>query len=431
MKKLINFIQSKFYFKFIFYMFIFLGFSILFYMIDKNSNLSTHLRFSQEFLEDFLIMMLAAIITMVTITFSIIMVVLTLYSGQFSPRTLNDFLQRKVPLNTLAYYIGVSIFSLVSLVLSETKPNTLYSFTTLFAIIIFILSLILFAYFIHYVAKSVQINVYIDKMVKEAVINIEKQQKEIEEDTNILFERNDEDEEKEYKNEYTSKHTGYLIDINKTKLLNYLQENDLSITVNIPLNEHIYEGDILFKYQGNSSFNFDDDVINACFTISDEIGSFSEYREKTMKLVEIAVRALSPGTNDPFTAQICIQQLGFIFMKLSDNYYSLYYHDDSGKERIMIKTLNYKDLLYDHFYQIYLYGKGDLTIISALLKAFTRIAGQSNQDMKDSLWDFAEYVIKDIDIKQLHVFDSREVKIPLKDLAYQCRKLEKYKSMIE
>ena len=431
MKKLFNLIRSKYYFKFIIYMIIFSFLSYAIFLIDQSSNNQNIFIFSQSFLADFLIMMLAAIITMVTITFSIIMVVLTLYSGQFSPRTLNDFLQRKIPLNILGYFIGVSVFSIIGLVLSETHPTVIYSWLTFISIILFVLSLILFAYFIHYVAKSVQINVYIDKMVKEAVKNIETYQETIQKDPLIQLERNDEEEQIDYQLEYQTKRTGYLIDINKKKLLGYLKDNDLSISVNIPLNEHIYEDDVLFKYQGTDAFDFDEDVINDCFSISEEVGSFSEYREKTMKLVEIAVRALSPGTNDPFTAMTCIDQLGFVFMKLSDTYYSLYYHDEDNTERLMIKTLNYDDLLYDHFYQIYLYGNKDLTIISSLLKAFTRIASNSNHHMKVSLWNFAEYLLKDISIKEMHPLDQREIRIPLRDLFVQCHKSKEYKSLID
>ena len=434
MKKIFNHLNNTYYYKFLLFMGLFSALSVGLFFLDlslQNSHLSETLHFSQNFLEDFLIMMIAAIITMVTITFSTIMVVLTLYSGQFSPRTLNDFLQRKVPLNILGYFIGVTIYALIGLVISENNPDLIYAGLTLFALFFFIFSIILFAYYIHYVAKSVQINVYIDQMVKEAVNKIEDNQKTIEEDPLIQLERNDEVEEKTFEHTYKTKRTGYLIDINKKKLLSYLKENNLSISVNIPLNEHIYEDDVLFNYQGKASFDFDENIIKESFVISQEIGGFSAYKEKTMKLVEIAVRALSPGTNDPFTAVTCIEQLGFVFKKLSDTYYSLYYHDDTGVERLMIRSLNYDDLLYDHFYQIYLYGKKDLTIIANILKAFSRIASDSNHDMRISLWQFAKYILKEYDLSSFHTLDFREVHIPLRDLAIQCGQKDAYKSLIE
>jgi len=435
MKKVMNYLRNKYYIKFILYMIIFGILSYTLVFIDRQIQESSYIQyfyFRQDFLEDFLIMMVAGIITMVTITFSTIMVVLTLYSGQFSPRTLKDFLQRKVPINILGFFVGIIFFGLITIINTQRHHLIIYSNTSLMSLILFATSMILFAYYIHYVAKSVQVNVYIDQLVKGAVKKIESYQSTIKEDPLIQLERDDEKEEKTFDLEYESKRTGYLVDINKDKLIEYLKEHNVSISVNIPLNEHVYEDDILFKYQtSNESFSFDDETIQEYFIIKDEIGSFSEYRQQTMKLVEIAVRALSPGTNDPFTAITCIDQLGFIFKKLSDTYYSLYYHDEDGQERLMFKTLNYDDLLYDHFYQIYLYGKKDYTIISSIIKAFIRIAKESNRDMKQSLWDFSHYVLKDIDFKKIHRFDYKEIVTHLKDLARECYKIEEFNEIIE
>ncbi|MDD3128932.1 MAG: DUF2254 domain-containing protein [Candidatus Izemoplasmatales bacterium] len=154
------------------------------------------------------------------------------------------------------------------------------------------------------------------------------------------------------------------------------------------------------------------------------------YSNKTMKLVEIAVRALSPGINDPVTAMNCIDQIGYVFMKLSDSHYSLYYKDEEGKERLVIKTMNFDNLLYDHFYQINLYGKTDLKITSRLIRALTRIGSDSNIEMKKSLWDFAKYIIKDIDFRNIHKFDFNEINYELKELALVTKNAEDYKNII-
>ncbi|MGM0495424.1 MAG: DUF2254 domain-containing protein [Bacillota bacterium] len=435
MKKIFNFIKNKYYFKFLLYIIIFSVFAIGFFYLDKNiqgTNYNLTLAFKQAFLNSFLIMMIAAIITIVTITFSIIMVVLTLYSGQFSPRTLNDFLQRKVPLHILGYYIGVIIYTLISLIITENYPSLFFSNLTLFALIIFVIGIVLFAYFIHYISKSVQVNIYIDKLVKEAVNDIEKYQETIKENPSIHLKQDSDKIKTEFNNEFKIKKTGYFIDINTKKLIPYLKKNNINITVIKPYNEHVFEDDVLFKYNTkNKSFSFDEEIINDCFIISSEIGNYSEYRNRTMKLVEIAIRALSPGVNDPSTAKSCIDQLGYIFMKLSDAHYSLHYYDEENNERLTIKALNYDLLLYDHFYQIMLYGKNDLMIISALIKALTRISKDSNYDMKNSLWKFAKYILKDFKLKELHEFDFREINYELKELAIKTNKYSEYSDLLE
>ncbi|MCF7924638.1 MAG: DUF2254 domain-containing protein [Candidatus Izimaplasma sp.] len=436
MKKIISILKNKYYFKFLLHIIIFSALAIGIFYIDKNiQNTSYNLTFAfkQSFLKSFLMMMIAGIITIVTITFSTIMVVLTLYSGQFSPRTLNDFLQRKVPLHILGYFIGVSIYSLIGLILSENYPNYLFSNLTLFAMFLFLTGIILFAYYIHYVSKSVQINIYIDKLVKEAVNDIEKYQEDIKENETVhLAQEKKKTSDESFDNEYKIDKTGYFIDINTKKLIPYLKENNVSITVIKPYNEHIFEDDILFKYNSKkANFSFDEEIIKDCFIFSNEIGNYSEYRNRTMKLVEIAIRALSPGVNDPVTARNCIDQLGYIFMKLSDAHLSLHYYDEESNERLTIKTLNYDVLLYDHFYQIYLYGKQDLMILSSMIKAFTRISNDSNNDMKNSLWEFAKYILKDLNLKELHKFDFKEINYELKELAIKVNKHSEYKKLIE
>lgn len=434
MKKVINFLKSKYYVTFILHIVFFSSLAISLFYLDKSvqsSNFNQVFNFDHNFLKSLLIMMIGSIITIVTITFSTIMVVLTLYSGQFSPRTLNDFLQRKVPLNILAYFIGISSYSIIALVVSENHQTLTFSFLSIFALTLFLIGIVLFAYYIHYVSKSVQINIYIDKLVKEAVLDIEKYQKNIKDNKKISLEFSQKDEGKEFKQEYPSKQTGYFIDIDVKKLMPYLVKNNICIEVVKPFNEHIFEDDILFKFQSEKkTLKMDEEIIKECFIFGDEAVNFNEYLNRTMKLVEIAVRALSPGINDPATAKACVDQLGYIFMKLSDAHYSLYYKDDELIERLMIKTLNYDSLLYDHFYQIILYGSNDFKIVSSVLKALTRISSDSNYEMKKSLWKFALYTLKDINLKKLHEFDFREINFELKELAIKCGKTESYKELI-
>lgn len=435
MKKILNYLKSRYYVKFILYILGFGGLAIAIFYWDKaiqESSFSDTLVFSQTFLNTILVMMIGSIITIITITFSTIMVVLTLYSGQFSPRTLNDFLQRKIPLNILGYFIGVSVYSIIGLALTANYINFNFAIFTLFAMALFLVGIILFAYYIHYVSKSVQINIYIDKLVKDSVSEIEKYQNKIQENELVSLSRSEDDEEINFDLEYHSFQTGYFNEINTKKLITYLKENDVYITIVKPYNEHVFEDDVLFKYQAKSkNFKFKKEVIEECFIFGDEPGNYNEYRNQTLKLVEIAVRALSPGINDPATAKSCIDQLGYIFMKLSDAHYSLFYKDEDGKIRLIIKTMNYDVLLYDHFYQIYLYGKQDLKIISSIIKALTRISSDSNLDMKDSLWKFATYILKDFDLKSMHEFDFHEVNYELKELAIKSRKFDEYKKLLD
>jgi uncharacterized membrane protein len=103
--KYFKFQLEKMYVKFVPYFIVFVGLSFIGYHVDINiqsSGFAQIFSFTKNFTETLAVMAVGAVIT---ITFSAILVAMTLYSGQFSPRTLSDFLRRKVPVNVLALLV--------------------------------------------------------------------------------------------------------------------------------------------------------------------------------------------------------------------------------------------------------------------------------------------------------------------------------------
>lgn len=433
MKKLILKLDNM-YMKFIIFILLFTGLAFISFNVDQNiqlSVLSEVLSFSQRFTETLAIMIIGAIITIITITFSSILVVMTLYSGQFSPRTLGDFLQRKVPVNVLAYFIGTSIYALLILVLSSRYELYVYPISALLMMILFALGITIFAYYIQYVSKAIQINIYMDQLVNDSVSKIEEYKKNIFENNRISLLK-DEPFDLEDTKEFKTPVSGYFIEINYDKLLKYLMEEDAFMKVAISFNEHIFEDDLVFEYTSNKkSFKFDEERFEEFFIIADEPKNHEEYLNKTQKLIEIAVRALSPGINDPVTAIGCINQLGFILMKLSDGFDSLVYKDEEDTPRIRLRAIGFEKLLYNHFYQIYLYGHKDLEVLASMIRALTRISTDSDSMMKDAIWNFFLYLIKDIEPEKLHPYDFNLIHIEVRELAHKCRKYEAYKELMD
>jgi uncharacterized membrane protein len=70
---------------------------------------------SVDLAQNILGILAAALLTMIAITFSTIMVVLTTYSSQFSPRTLSDFVTNQVTMRVLGVYMGGFMYSILAL----------------------------------------------------------------------------------------------------------------------------------------------------------------------------------------------------------------------------------------------------------------------------------------------------------------------------
>ncbi|MBD3182445.1 DUF2254 domain-containing protein [Candidatus Poribacteria bacterium] len=105
------------------------------------------------------------------------------------------------------------------------------------------------------------------------------------------------------------------------------------------------------------------------------------------QLVEVAVRALSLGINDPFTAIGCINHLGATLAKLSgDNASPLYIYDENGKLRIITKPLTFDRLMDSAFNQIRQYGKETVAVQIRLLEIIAEIASHTVGANKKSIF---------------------------------------------
>lgn len=89
-----------------------------------------------------------ATLTMTTISFSTIMVVLTTFSSQFSPRTLQNFIADRKAQNILAIFISGFIYDLVAFLQLKSPDGESLFVTPVFAVLIAIIGAAAFIYFI-------------------------------------------------------------------------------------------------------------------------------------------------------------------------------------------------------------------------------------------------------------------------------------------
>ncbi|WP_372623171.1 DUF2254 domain-containing protein [Falsiroseomonas sp.] len=111
-------------------------------------------------------------------------------------------------------------------------------------------------------------------------------------------------------------------------------------------------------------------------------------------LVEVAVRALSPGTNDPFTAIAVIDRLRGCLTRLAARQLPpTMLRDRAGRARILRETTTFSGLMDAAFHQIRQSGAAHPAVIIHLLKAITRIAEHTGTaDQRDALARHARMV---------------------------------------
>jgi uncharacterized membrane protein len=98
------------------------------------------------------------------------------------------------------------------------------------------------------------------------------------------------------------------------------------------------------------------------------------------QLVEVAVRALSPGVNDPFTAINRIDRLGAALCYLTERTIpSPYRHDESGRLRVLTDASTVPGIINASFHQIRQAAWNDASMTIRLLDTITAVARHTRE----------------------------------------------------
>ncbi len=92
------------------------------------------------------------------------------------------------------------------------------------------------------------------------------------------------------------------------------------------------------------------------------------------QLVEIALRALSPGINDPYTAINCIDRLAAMLAELADRQLpSRYLRDDNGRRCVVTYPFTYAGVVDVAFDQLRQHADGNAAVMFRLLEIIQRL----------------------------------------------------------
>ncbi|MEX0966591.1 MAG: DUF2254 domain-containing protein [Bacteroidia bacterium] len=319
--------------------------------------------------------------------FSITLVALTLASSQFGPRLIKNFMYVRLNQVVLGSYISTYLYCL--LVLNAIKEGDNYNFipsiSILVAIIAAITNIILLIVFIHQIAVSIQA----DKVVAEISEFISKQVK-------TLFPEKMEDEKENnesidpsaiisgYQNRIAIKSpkSGYFQYVDIDALLEIITKHDALIQLHYRPGAHLVEDMEIGFLVTNGNWTENELVkITDQFVIGRTKTSQQDLEFSIHQMVEIAVRALSPGVNDPYTAIACIDNLTATMSYLVQaKFPSKYRFDENDNLRIIADTLDFEGALDAAFNQIRQFSGGSPAVIIRLMEAMITIHGFTRKE---------------------------------------------------
>jgi uncharacterized membrane protein len=343
----------------------------------------------------------AAMMGVAGTVFSITLVALTLASSQFGPRLIKNFMYVRLNQVVLGAYISTYLYCL--LVLNAVQDDNEYTFipsiSILVAILAAITNIILLIVFIHHIAISLQA----DKVISNISDFISTQ-------VDTLFpEKMGEAHEKEADVDLSaaisgyhkrisvkSPKSGYLQYIDRDTLMEILCKHNSLLELNHRPGGHLVAGMEIGVLYSNDDWEKEAfDKIFRQFEIGKLKSGQQDLEFSIHQMVEIALRALSPGINDPYTAIACIDNLTSTMSALAQaKFPSRYHFDEKGNLRIIADALEFEGVLDAAFNQIRQFSGGIPAVIIRLMEALTIISKfTKHKSHKKSVVRHAEMVL--------------------------------------
>jgi uncharacterized membrane protein len=117
--------------------------------------------------------------------------------------------------------------------------------------------------------------------------------------------------------------------------------------------------------------------LNAVYVIAHQRTVEQDVAFGIRQIVDVAMKALSPGINDTTTAVMCVDYLAAILTRLATRRIATPYRLDNGALRLIVRGASFDGLLSEAFDQIRQNAEGNVAILLRLLGALQTIAGQT------------------------------------------------------
>ncbi|AWW73802.1 hypothetical protein CD351_05110 [Erythrobacter sp. KY5] len=265
---------------------------------------------------DILTVLAGATIGVASTVFSITLVAVTYASGTYGPRLLTNFLEDKGNQVSLATFIGSFVYYIIVLrsvraedesasTASDAAASALPGFapqlSLLVAYALIVLCVAVLVFFLHHVPSSIRINMVMKRIGARLLDEIRETYP-------------DEDEFRDAREPVegeplTAWGTGYVQMIDFEDLEEIARGCGCTFSLSVRTGDFVHRDIPLMEIKGCKPEDIEQRVRD-CFTLGSVRTPTQDPQFLIDELVEIGLRALSPGINDPFTAITALHWLG-------------------------------------------------------------------------------------------------------------------------
>ncbi len=321
-----------------------------------------------------------SMMTVMGITFSMTLLALTLASSQYTSRILRNFMRSRITQFTLGVF--ASTFAYCLIVLRTVRGSAgvdefVPSLAVFFAFVLSLGGVGVLIYFIHHIALSIQASSIIASVAKETNASIDRLlPKELDRGA-------DEDEVQNRGLEALDERSwypvpaavsGYIQSVNNAALMNLARDNRTILRMEHGIGAFVVQNTALVSlaltYPPDQQTI---DALNAAYSIGRHRTVDQDPAFGIRQIVDVAIKALSPGVNDTSTAVMCVDYLTSILARIAGRQFPSVHCYQGETLRVIAIVPSFEGLLAEAFDQIRSSAEENVAILARLLSAFDAI----------------------------------------------------------
>jgi uncharacterized membrane protein len=261
-----------------------------------------------------------SMVSLTTISFSVMMVVLTLASSQFGPRVLRNFLSDRLNQSVLGTFVATFVYCVMVLgrVPNPDQIGQVPRLAVSLGLVLTLVSLGMLIAFIHHVARSIQSTEIVRQAYRLALKSIDGLYPDSCDPAAEAAASEAEPPVSAPARFIRADSSGYVQAVDLDAAITFACDHDGYVRFKVQPGDFIIEDEIVAEAWSASPLP--DDASTSAWrwiVLGPERTPEQDARYGLEQLAEIGTRALSPGINDPNTAVECIDYVGAALARLA------------------------------------------------------------------------------------------------------------------
>lgn len=298
-------------------------------------------------------------------TFSITIAALTLASGQMGPRLLRNFTRDARNQIVLGIFLGTFAYALMVLRTVRTVQESPFvpHLAITGAMVLALLSLATLVWFVHHIAASINVETVVDAVHRDLCSTVEARTRD---SAGMTLPAR-----LPTSGGLRTDGSGYLQAVDEDGLAAWAHEHHVIVALRVRPGDYVPSGfPVAFLSAGIEDAEA---AIRRALTFGRRPAALQDLEYSIRQLVEIAVRALSPGINDPFTAGSVVDHLGDALCRVASRHLPTGAVAHDGEVVLVVPVTDYDGLCDAMFHMIRQNAAGSVHVLARMLDVLTRV----------------------------------------------------------